>query len=124
LPAEPKTVALYLAELADTKKVSTLTRRLAAISKAHQAAGFESPCAMRHAALSEVLVGIRRTEGIAPQGKAALLTADIRRLLQVLPDSQLGFRDAAILLLGFAGGFRRSELAAMKFEDVEFCQDG
>jgi site-specific recombinase XerD len=124
LPAEPKAVALYIAELADEAKVSTITRRLAAISKTHQTAGFESPCAMRHAAVAEVLSGIRRTKGTASQGKAALLTVHIRQLIQAVPDSRLGLRDAAILLLGFAGGFRRAELAAMKVEDVEFCEDG
>src|SRR5260370_17478229 len=55
LPAEPATVALYIADLGGVAKPSTITRRLAAIAKAHQAAGHESPCAMRHAPVKEVL---------------------------------------------------------------------
>jgi site-specific recombinase XerD len=55
LPAAAETVALYIADLAETMKASTLTRRLAAIAKAHQAAGLQSPCSMKHAAVAETL---------------------------------------------------------------------
>lgn len=124
LPAAPATIALYIADLGGVAKPSTITRRLAAIAKAHQAAGHESPCAMRHAAVKEVLSGIKRTHGTAQAGKAALLTGDLRRLLAVIPDSLLGKRDAALLLLGFAGAFRRSELVSLDIPDAEFSEDG
>src|SRR4051812_37522412 len=71
LPAAPETVALYIADLGGESKVSTITRRLAAIAKAHQVAGHDSPCAMRHAVVKEVMSGIKRTHGIAQAGKAA-----------------------------------------------------
>lgn len=124
LPAEPDTIALYIADMGGVAKPSTITRRLAAIAKAHQAAGHESPCAMRHAAVKEVLAGIRRTHGTAQAGKAALLTEHLRRLLDVIPESLIGKRDTAILLLGFAGAFRRSELVALDVADVEASDDG
>lgn len=123
-PAAPQTVALYIADLGGVAKPATITRALAAIAKAHQAAGYESPCAMRHAAVKEVLAGIRRTHGTAQAGKAALLTDHLRLLLSVVPDSLLGKRDASMLLLGFAGAFRRSELIAFTVADIEFCDDG
>jgi site-specific recombinase XerD len=124
LPAAPDTVAMYLAESAETRKASTLTRRLAAIAKAHQAAGFESPCSMKHAVVSETLAGIRREKGTSPEAKAPLMTGDLSHLSAVMPDSALGARDRALLLIGFAGGFRRSELAALVVEDIEVVEDG
>lgn len=124
LPATPETIALYIADMAGRLKPATLGRHLAAVSKAHSAAGYESPCAMRHAAVKAVWSGIRRLKGTAQVQKAPLLTADLRRMISALPDSLIGRRDAAILLLGFAGAFRRSELAALKVGDVEFVEEG
>jgi len=124
MPASPGSVALYITDLTNASKVSTISRRLAAISKVHQAAGHESPCAMKHAVLKETLDGIKRTMGVAQAGKVALLTNDLRSLMASIPDSLIGKRDAALLLLGFAGGFRRSELVALTVADLEFCEDG
>ena len=124
LPAEPGTVALYLAARADTLKPATLGRRLAAIAKAHQAAGHESPCSMRHAAVSEVLKGIRRTKGTAQACKAPLLAAQLIRALANMRTDLVGVRDRALLLIGFSGAFRRSELVALDVADVEVGEDG
>ena len=124
LPASPETVALYLTALAATHRPATMTRRLTAITKAHQIAGQPSPATMQQPAVSETLKGIRRTLGTAQQTKAPLLTADIRRMVEALPDTLAGCRDRALLLLGFAGGFRRSELAALDVEDVLPTEDG
>ena len=124
LPASPETVALYLTALAATHRPATMTRRLTAITKAHQIAGEPSPATMQQPAVSETLKGIRRTLGTAQTTKAALLTADIRKMLEALPDTLAGCRDRALLLLGFAGGFRRSELAALDVEDVLATEDG
>jgi integrase len=79
---------------------------------------------MQQPAVSETLKGIRRTLGTAQKVKAPLLTADIRRMVDALPDTLAGCRDRALLLLGFAGGFRRSELAALDVEDVKMTEDG
>jgi integrase len=124
LPASPETVALYLTALSSTHRPATLTRRLTAISKAHQIAGHPSPATMQQPAVSETLKGIRRTLGTAQLTKAPLLTADIRRMVKGLADTLAGRRDRALLLLGFAGGFRRSEIAALNVEDVQATDDG
>ena len=124
LPASPETVALYLTALAATHRPATMTRRLTAITKAHQIAGEPSPATMQQPAVSETLKGIRRTLGTAQHTKAALLTADIRRMLDALPDTLAGCRDRALLLLGFAGGFRRSELAALDCRGCSATDDG
>jgi site-specific recombinase XerD len=124
LPASAETVALYLAALAATHRPATMTRRLTSITKAHQIAGHPSPATMQQPAVSETLKGIRRTLGTAQQTKAPLLTADVRRMLEALPESLAGRRDRALLLLGFAGGFRRSELAALDVGDVQPTEDG
>ena len=124
LPASPETVAWYLTALAATHRPATMTRRLTAIGKAHQIAGHPSPATMQQPAVSETLKGIRRTLGTAQKAKAPLLTADVRRMVEALPDTLAGRRDRALLLLGFAGGFRRSELAALDVEDIVAKDDG
>ena len=124
LPATPETIALYLSESADTLKVATLGRRLAAIAKAHQAGGYESPCAMRHAIVSETWKGIRRAHGVAQNAKAPVLVRDLRAMLDELPGGLIGLRDRALLLVGFAGAFRRSELVCLDVEDLAFTSDG
>jgi integrase len=124
LPAAPETVALYLASKADTLKPATLGHRLAAISKAHSSAGYESPASMRHAAVSEVLKGIRRTKGVAQDRKAPLLAAQLIRALATMRTDLLGLRDRALLLVGFSGAFRRSELVALDVSDVQISEDG
>ena len=124
LPATPETIALYLTALAATHRPATMTRRLTAISKAHAIAGHPSPATMQQPAVSETLKGIRRTVGTAQTTKAPLLTADVRRMVEALPNTLAGRRDRALLLLGFAGGFRRSELAALDVGDVLPTDDG
>ncbi len=124
LPAEPSTVALYLTDRAASLKTSSLARRLTTISRAHQAAGHPSPAAMQHAIVSEVWKGIKRTKGTAQEGKKPFLTADLRAVMEQLPADLLGLRDRALLLVGFAGGFRRSELAALTVEDLRDTPEG
>jgi integrase len=68
--------------------------------------------------------GIRRTIGTAQHGKAALLTEDLRRLAARAPANLLGLRDRALSLVGFAGAFRRSDLAAIDFADLDFRSEG
>jgi site-specific recombinase XerD len=122
LPASPETVALYLTDRAQSHKVGTLARRLAAISQAHKTAGHETPT--RAAVVRAVVAGIRRTKGSAPVQKLPVRTEDIRVMVGTLPDSLLGTRDRALLLLGFAGAFRRSELVALDVADVTVAREG
>jgi integrase len=125
LPATPTTVALYITDRAGSFRSATITRRLTSITKAHQAAGFEaSPSSSHHFVVSETLKGIRRTIGTAQEGKAPLLTSDIRRIVASCPETLSGLRDKALVLIGFAGAFRRSELAAIDFTHLSFTKDG
>jgi len=123
LPASVETVANYLTMLADGGyKTSTLTRRVSSISQAHQAAGYETPTSSL--VVRSVLAGIRRELGTVENGKAPIMTEDIRAMVSVLPNNLLGNRDRVLLLLGFAGAFRRSELVSLNVEDLEFTRDG
>ena len=123
LPATPETVALYLTHLAEQgRKPSTITRRVSSISQAHQMADRRPPT--RSAKVRAVLRGIRRTKGTMPESKAPVLIDDIRAMMAYLPDRLLGTRDRALLLVGFAGGFRRSELVSLDVKDLDFTGDG
>ena len=124
LPAAPETVTLYITALAANHKPASLQRMLTSITKAHQAAGLLSPASMQHAAVSETMKGLRRIVGTAQPGKEPLLTADLREMLGCLDSGLIGIRDRALLLVGFAGGFRRSELAALDFADIQQTEDG
>jgi integrase len=124
LPASPQTVILYSTDLAKNqlKKWNTLSRRLAAISQLHSQAGFESPT--RSWAVKQFLQGLRRELGVAPVRKKPVLVADLQEVLKQVPDSLLGKRDRALLLVGFTGAFRRSELIGLNVEDLEETRDG
>lgn len=117
MPAAGETVALYLAYLADKpRKAAGISLALTAISQAHKVAGLDSPRESR--AVKEVWKGIRRTLGTAQEGKAPLLVDALRAIVVKLPDALAGKRDRALLVLGFAGAFRRSELVALDVEDI------
>jgi len=122
LPADPSTVASYLAAHAETLSVATLVRRLATISKAHQARGLPNPC--RSEIVRATLRGIKRTRGIAQREAKPLLKEDLFRVLDAMGESMKAARDRALLLIGFAGGFRRSELVALDFADIERVRQG
>ena len=124
LPAAPETVAFYIADLAGSHKPATLRRRLTVISRAHQAVGHASPAGMQQPLVSETLKGIRRTKGTAQAGKRPLLTEQLRAMIRALPENLQGVRDRSLLLLGFAGGFRRSELAGLAVDDIRVEKDG
>ena len=125
LPAVPDTVALYLTALAQTgAKASTIQRRVSAISQAHQLAGHR-PAPTAAPVVRSTMAGIRRSIGTAPAQKAPLLTNELRRLLATCDSAtRAGLRDRALLLVGFAGGFRRSELVALNAGDVVETDDG
>jgi len=123
LPASAECVALYLTARADAgRKPATIGLDLAAIGEAHRLAGHPSPTTAP--AVSVVLAGIRRTLGVAQERKAPLLAGDLCRALEFLPAGLLGQRDAALLLVGFAGAFRRSELVGLNAEDLAFSAEG
>jgi site-specific recombinase XerD len=123
LPAAPDTVALYLAHMAEAGyKVSTIGRRMISIGLAHKAKGYASPTSDE--TVKAVWRGIRNTHGVAVSPKSPVLVEDLRRMIRHAPHNLLGLRDRALLLIGFAGAFRRSELVSLNVEDVEFTREG
>jgi site-specific recombinase XerD len=122
VPALPETVAAFIAECAGRLKVGSIQRRLNAIAEAHKAMGLESPT---HASIvANTMKGIRRTMGTAPVQKSAALTDDIRSMVDATDAGLIGLRDRALILLGFAGAFRRSELVGLTADDCTFSNDG
>lgn len=123
LPATPEVVAAFLvAEAEAGRAVATIGRRCAAIRYAQMLAGAPDPTG--HAVVRSVMKGIRRTVGTAPKQKAAATVDVLAALLMHVPDTLTGKRDAAVLALGFAGAFRRSELVALDVEDLQMHPEG
>ena len=122
LPATDAQVTNYLADHAEVLKVSTLTRRLAAISVAHEAKGLQNPVASP--LVRATMRGIRRAHGAAQHQAMPLLREDLFMVVGAMGDRPKDLRDRALLLIGFAGGLRRSELAAIDLVDFERVREG
>jgi site-specific recombinase XerD len=113
LPAAPDTVARFLSSQARAGvKASTIGRRCAAIGCAHKLAGHREPPSNAET-VKAVMRGIRRSIGTAATRKAPATAEVINEMLKHCPDTLKGKRDRALLALGFAGAFRRSELVAL-----------
>jgi integrase len=124
LPAAPETVAFYLSDFGGRQAAATLTRRLTSINKVHRAAGHPAPALMQHLAVGETLKGIRRTHGTEQTPKQPLFTENLRAMIDRLPNTTIGVRDRALLLIGLAGGLRRSELVNVRLEDMAETKEG
>ncbi len=122
VPASATEVSSYLSAHAGTLAVATLTRRLAAISVAHGACGLASPT--RSLLVRATLRGIRREHGTAQTQAKPLLRENLFAVLGAMGNSRRDVRDRALLLLGFAGGFRRSELVSLNCSDIERVRQG
>ena len=123
LPASVDTVAAYLASLARSGlKASTITRRCAGIRYMHRLAGLETPT--NNEAIKSVLSGIRRSIGTAVTRKEPATANVVRAILADMPQDLRGLRDRALLLVGFAGALRRSELVALNVSDLEETTEG
>ena len=122
MPADPATVGAYLASLAATHTSSALVRRLAALSRAHRLAS--QPWQAAHPAIRNTLRGIQRRYGRPPRQAAALATEEVRSLVATCDATPAGQRDRALLLLGYAGALRRSELVAVEREHLTLTHDG
>jgi len=120
LPATPHTITLFLADL--NGRPSTLRRKLAAIAVMHRAAGHDSPT--EHGMVRATFAGIRRERGIAPRPKTALLVEELRTALATCGERRIDVRDRALVLVGFAGALRRSELVGLDVTDVAFEGEG
>ena len=123
-PAEPETIVNYINDLADNAKANTIARRISALTENFDAAGLkENPC--RYPIVKNALRGIKRMKGTIQHGKAPILFDDIKEMLTYLEGDEIQqVRDKAILLVGFYGALRRSELAGIDVEDLKFTRLG
>lgn len=122
IPTTDLQIANYLADHAATHAPATLTRWIASIAKAHRAAGFQSPTGSE--LVRSTLRGIRRSHGAAQRQAKPLLRDDLFSVLDATGSSSRDVRDRALLLLGFAGGFRRCELVGLEVSDLELVRQG
>ena len=126
MPTEPKIVSLYLTYLSKHSRFSTLKRRLASINVMHKYKGHYLDT--KHPIIVENLMGIKRQIGVHQKAKKPLLFNDLKQIIKVINNSELNdfkkLRDKTLILIGFSGGFRRSELVAITKDDVEFVNEG
>ena len=125
MPSEPKIVTLYLTHLSKSSKYSTLKRRLASISVIHRLNGHYLDT--KHPLITENLLGIKRVKGTYQKAKKPILINDLKLIINAIDKdkNQINrLKNRALLLIGFAGGFRRSELVAILLDDVEFVSEG
>ena len=126
MPTQPKILALYLTHLSSYSKFSTLKRRLASISVLHKTKGHYIDT--KHPIIMENLMGIKRKNGSNQKGKKPLLINNLKVIIEAIHQSkEKNFRktrDKALILIGFSGGFRRSELVDIEYEDIEFVTEG
>ena len=120
LPSQPKIIALYITHLSKSSKFSTLKRRIASISVLHKLKGHYLDT--KHPIIMENLLGIKRTLGSRQKAKKPILINDLKLIIKVI--NQYKIRDKALILIGFAGGFRRSELVNIYYDDIEFVEEG
>ena len=126
MPTDPKNVSLYLTYLSKKSRYSTLKRRLASINVMHRYKGHYLDT--KHPLIIENLLGIKRQIGVYQKAKKPLLFNELREIIEVINKSTLSefkkLRDKSLILIGFSGGFRRSELVAITRDDVEFVKEG
>ena len=137
MPTEPKILSLYLTHLSNTSKFSTLKRRIASISVIHKMKGHYLDT--KHPIIMENLHGIRRLKGTIQKAKKPILINDLKKIVNVIDQHINNYkskdieklksiknkiRDKAMILIGFSGGFRRSELVSIDYEDIEFVAEG
>jgi len=121
VPCSPEILAAYIAARAETHSPHTITRRVVGISRAHASQGLPDPA--KTDLVRTVLRGVRRSKGKPQRQVAPLLKQDLLSLLPLMRGTK-GIRDRALLLLGFAGAFRRSELVALDVADLQFVGEG
>lgn len=122
LPANEVMIANFIADISESYSVATIQRRLAAISKFHQSAGLANPALS--ALVRTTMRGIRRKKGMQQRQVKPITKEILFQLIETCEEDLPGARDAALLLLGFAGAFRRSELVGLDVGDLEFVDEG
>ena len=120
MPTQPKIIALYITHLSKSCKFSTLKRRIASISVIHKLKGHYLDT--KHPIIMENLLGIKRTLGSRQKAKKPILINDLKLIIKAIDQDKI--RDKTLILVGFAGGFRRSELVNIYFQDIDFVPEG
>ena len=125
MPSDPKVLSLYLTYLSKSSKFSTLKRRLASISVIHKLSGHYIDT--KHPVITENLMGIKRVIGSYQKAKKPILINELKLIVDSIDkdsNKKNKIQNKALILIGFAGGFRRSELVAIDYEDIEFVNEG
>ena len=125
MPSEAKVVSLYLTHLSKKSKFSTLKRRLASISVIHKLSGHYIDT--KHPMITENLMGIKRVKGTHQKAKKPILINDLKSMVNVIDkdkNEKRRLKNRTLILVGFAGGFRRSELVEILYEDIDFVTEG
>ena len=126
MPSEPKVVSLYLTHLSARSKISTLRRRLVSIGVVHKLKGHYLDT--KHPVIIENLMGIKRKKGSIQIGKKPILINHLKQIINVIDEQKIEkikkLRNRTLILTGFGGGFRRTELISIDYEDLEFVEEG
>ena len=126
IPTEPKVVSLYLTPLSSVSKLSTLRRRLVSIAVIHKLKGHYLDT--KHPVIIENLMGIKRKKGSIQSGKKPILINHLKQIINIIDEQKIEkikkLRNRTIILIGFGGGFRRSELISLNHEDLDFVDEG
>ena len=126
MPTEPKVVSLYLTHLSSNSKISTLRRRLVSISVVHKLKGHYLDT--KHPIIIENLMGIKRKKGSIQTGKKPILINHLKQIINVIDEQKIAkikkLRNRTLILIGFGGGFRRTELISIDYEDLDFVEEG
>ena len=126
LPTEPKVVSLYLTQLSTSCKMSTLRRRLVSIGVVHRLKGHYLDT--KHPVIIENLLGIKRKKGSIQIGKKPILINHLKQIINVIDEQKIEkikkLRNRTLILVGFGGGFRRTELVSINHEDLDFVEEG
>ncbi len=126
MPTQPKIVSLYLTHLSESSKISTLRRRLVSIGVVHKLKGHYLDT--KHPVIIENLMGIKRKKGSIQRGKKPLLINHLKEIINVIDEQKIEkikkLRNRTLILIGFGGGFRRTELISIDYEDLDFVEEG
>ena len=126
MPTEPKIVSLYLTHLSTNTKISTLRRRLVSIGVVHKLKGHYLDT--KHPVIIENLMGIKRKKGSIQIGKKPILINHLKKIINVIDNQKIEkikkLRNRTLILIGFGGGFRRTELISVDYEDLDFAEEG
>ena len=126
MPSDPKIVSLYLTHLSSNSKISTIRRRLVSIGVIHKLKGHYLDT--KHPIIIENLMGIKRKKGSIQLGKKPILINHLKQIINVIDEQKIEkikkLRNRTLNIIGFSGGFRRTEIISIDHEDIDFVEEG